>query len=195
MGKKSDSIDDVDRRVRRTRQAILSAFNNLVFTREFDDIRIPDILEAADVARSTFYQYFRSKDDLLCAAMAPILQPLARAGSQTEPSPHLLAVAEHIWQNRRLGRAVFVGSTRTAIERQLAREIEPVLLEAQPVTSLPVAYIASVLAQWEIASLHEWLSGRHRCDARSWALALCHGTRGLASALVGIPREYGNNPR
>jgi len=189
MEEKSDWADSGDRRVHRTRRAILSAFNNLVFTREFDDIRIPDILEAADVARSTFYQYFRSKDDLLCAAMAPILQPLARAGSQAEPSLHLLAVAEHIWQNRRLGRTVFVGSTRTAIERQLAREIEPMLAEAHPVTSLPIAYIASVLAQWEIASLHEWLGGRHRCDARSWALALCHGTRGLTSALTGIPRQ------
>lgn len=189
MIKKSDSVNVSDRRTLRTRKAIQSAFNTLVLTREFDSIRIPDILSAADVARSTFYQHFSSKDDLLCAVMAPILQPLARAGSEAEPSQHLLHVAEHIWENRRLGRAIFVGSTRVAIVRHLARQIEPLLQQASPATSLPVAYIASVVAQWEIATLEEWLSGRHRCDARSWALALCHGTRGLTSALTGIPRQ------
>lgn len=175
-----------DRRILRTRKAIQSAFNNLVFTEEFDRIRIPDILSAADVARSTFYQHFASKDDLLCSVMAPILQPLAKAGSEGEPSQHLLFIAEHIWQNRRLGRAIFVGSTRVAIVRQLTREIEPILAEAHPATTLPIAYVASVIAQWEIASLEEWLSGRHRCDACSWALALCRGTRGLTSALTSI---------
>lgn len=188
MIEKSGVAKRSDRRTLRTRRAIQSAFNTLVMTQEFDSIRIPDILNAADVARSTFYQHFTSKDDLLCAVMAPILQPLARAGSQADPSPHLLHVAEHIWENRRLGRAIFVGSTRAAIVRHLAREIEPALQQANPATGLPIAYIASVLAQWEIASLEEWLSGRHRCDARSWALALCHGTRGLAAALTGIPR-------
>jgi AcrR family transcriptional regulator len=187
--KKSDSLAVGDRRTLRTRKAIQSAFNALVLTREFDSIRIPDILSAADVARSTFYQHFNSKDDLLCAVMAPILQPLARAGCEAEPSQHLLHVAKHIWENRRLGRAIFVGSTRAAIVRHLAREIEPLLQQVSPATSLPIAYIASVLAQWEIASLEEWLSGRHRCDARSWALALCHGTRGLTRALTGIPHQ------
>jgi AcrR family transcriptional regulator len=174
-----------DRRVRRTRRAIEMAFNNLVFTRDFDDIRIPDILSAADVARSTFYQHFKSKDDLLCSVMAPILGPLAQAGSQREPSQHLLFVAQHLWENRRLGRAVFTGTTRVAIVRQLTREIELLLVAAGSAPSLPIAYVASVIAQWEIASLEEWLSGRHRCDANAWALALCRGTYGLTRALTG----------
>lgn len=175
-----------DRRVRRTRTAIQSSFSQMVLSRGFDEIQIKDILVAADVARSTFYQHFRSKDDLLCAVMTPILGPLARAGLQEEPSPHLIHIAEHVWENRRLGRAVFQGSTRIAIARHLAREIEQLLKDTQSASSLPLAYVASVIAQWEIASLDEWLSGRHRCDARNWALALCRGTRGLTNALMAV---------
>lgn len=188
MSDKSDFVIKADRRVARTRRAILSAFNDLVLSRDFDSIRIPDILEAADVARSTFYQHFKSKDDLLCTVMAPILAPLARAGSQRCPSPHLLHIAQHIWDNRRLGPVIFAGSTRAAVVRHLAREIEPLIAPGLSTASLPMAYVANVIAHWQIASLDEWLSGRHRCDAQSWALALCRGTSGLTEALTGIAR-------
>jgi AcrR family transcriptional regulator len=161
----------------------------MVLARGFDEIQITDILAAADVARSTFYQHFRSKDDLLCAVMTPILGPLARAGLQSEPSQQLIHIAEHVWQNRRLGRVIFQGSARIAIVRHLAREIEQLFEDVQPSSNLPIAYIASVIAQWEIASLDEWLSGRHRCGAHDWAQALCRGTRGLTNALMGIERQ------
>jgi AcrR family transcriptional regulator len=182
-----DSGAPADRRVRRTQEAICSAFNQLVLTREFDRIRIDDILAMADVARSTFYQHYRSKDDVLCAVMGVhILEPLARAGSRNDPSPELLRVAEHVWENRRLARSIFWGSTRTAIVRNLAVKVEHTLEGVRPASGLPVAYVASTVANWQIASLEEWLMGRHRFDATNWARALCQGTRSLICALTGV---------
>jgi len=157
-----------------------------MFSREFDAIRIEDILTGANVARSTFYQHFRSKDDVLCAVMGiHILEPLARAGLRPEPAPELLQLAHHVWENRRLARSIFWGSTRTAIVRNLAGKVEHQLAGAQPTSGLPIAFVASTIAQWQIASLEEWLMGRHRFDSEDWARALCRGTRSLTSALTG----------
>ena len=158
-----------------------------MFTREFDLIRIEDILATAKVARSTFYQHYRSKDDVLCAVMGVhILEPLARAGLDREASPELLMVAGHVWENRPLARQIFWGSTRTAIVRNLAGQIERVLDGVQPASGLPVPYVASTVAHWQIAMLEEWLLGRHRFDPAQWAQALTRGTRSLTTALTGI---------
>jgi len=176
-----------DRRVRKTRAAINTAFSHLMFTREFDEIRIEDIIAGADVARSTFYQHYRGKDDVLCAVMGfHILDPLSRAGLRTEPSYELLQLAGHVWENRRLARSIFWGSTRAAIVRNLAGKIERVLKDSQPASGLPVAYIASTVAHWQIASLEEWLMGRHRFEPGTWAQSLCRGTASLTSALTGV---------
>ena len=173
--------------MQRSQHAICSAFNQLVLTREFDSIRVEDILATANVARSTFYQHFRGKDDVLCAVMGVhILEPLARAGLRQEPSPELLQVAYHVWENRPLARQIFWGSTKTAIVRNLGGQIERVLEGIQPASGLPVSYVASTVAHWQIAMLEEWLLGRHRFDQAQWAQALCRGTRSLTSALIGI---------
>jgi AcrR family transcriptional regulator len=175
-----------DRRVRKTREAINTAFSHLMFTREFDGIRIEDILATANVARSTFYHHYRGKDDVLCAVMGfHILDPLSRAGLAEEPSCELLQLAGHVWENRRLARSIFWGSTKAAIVRNLASRIEQVLDGPAPASGLPLAYIASTVAHWQIASLEEWLLCRHRFDPKTWADSLCRGTASLTFALIG----------
>ena len=57
----------MDRRARRSRQAIFSAFEGLLAEKRFGQITVSDIIERADVGRSTFYAHFETKDDLLRA--------------------------------------------------------------------------------------------------------------------------------
>ena len=87
--------------------------------------------------------------------------------------------------NRRLARSIFWGSTKAALVRNLASKIETAMANGQPASGLPVAYIASTVAHWQIASLEEWLMGRHRFDPKIWAESLCRGTISLTSALTG----------
>jgi len=54
-----------DRRVRRTRQLLQSALLALLKEKRYEDISVQDIIERADVARSTFYVHYVDKDDLL----------------------------------------------------------------------------------------------------------------------------------
>ena len=51
----------MDRRQRKTREAIFSAFIALLSKRGFEQITVGEIIERADVGRATFYAHFESK--------------------------------------------------------------------------------------------------------------------------------------
>ncbi len=55
----------MDRRQRKTREAIFSAFISLLSTKNFEHITVGEIIECADIGRATFYSHFETKDFLL----------------------------------------------------------------------------------------------------------------------------------
>jgi AcrR family transcriptional regulator len=54
-----------DRRIRKTRQLLRNTLLALLKEKRYEDISVQDIIERADVARSTFYVHYVDKDDLL----------------------------------------------------------------------------------------------------------------------------------
>ena len=55
----------MDRRKRKTREAIFIAFTELLAKKDFTQITVGEIIEKADVGRATFYAHFETKDFLL----------------------------------------------------------------------------------------------------------------------------------
>ncbi len=55
----------MDRRQKKSRNAIFNAFISLLSKRDFSKITVGDIIEKADVGRATFYAHFETKDFLL----------------------------------------------------------------------------------------------------------------------------------
>jgi AcrR family transcriptional regulator len=54
-----------DRRVQKTRQILQKAIVELIVEKGFESIKVQDILDKANVGRSTFYAHYQDKEELL----------------------------------------------------------------------------------------------------------------------------------
>jgi len=57
--------NDLDRRVQKTRKLLQDALIELVAEKSYESVTIREILDRANVGRSTFYAHFQDKDQLL----------------------------------------------------------------------------------------------------------------------------------
>jgi len=64
----------MDRRQKKTRQAVYDAFTGLLEEKNYSNITVQEILDRADIGRSTFYAHFETKDDLLRSICAEIFE-------------------------------------------------------------------------------------------------------------------------
>ena len=58
-----------DRRVQRTRQLLLDALSALIPEKGYEAMTVQDVIDRANVGRSTFYVHFQDKEDLLLKAV------------------------------------------------------------------------------------------------------------------------------
>jgi AcrR family transcriptional regulator len=148
------------RRTARTRQAILSAFVALVGERRYEAIRVGDIVETANVGRSTFNDHFESKDDLLRQSMDWLLRILAEAAVPGGDEARLAFAVGHFWENRRLARAVMAPPLGASVRRQLEVAIEERLEgDAEPKRARAVQIAAA-----QLALLEAWTRGEITAD-------------------------------
>lgn len=160
-----------DRRTARTRKAIFDAFIGLLFARRYAAIRTADVIEAAGIGRSTFYEHFRGKDEVLVAVIDPIFAPLADAAAGRAQAAALHAVLVHVWEQRAFGRVLFEPPLLARLQRKLAGMIEARLAPAVA-GAAPPRLIATGAAAGQLAMLRLWLAGEVSCPPQVLAREL-----------------------
>lgn len=68
----------LDRRVLKTRRALVVTMVALVHEKGYRGFSVSELLERADVGRSTFYNHYRGKDELLLRSFADMIRTLDR---------------------------------------------------------------------------------------------------------------------
>jgi AcrR family transcriptional regulator len=161
-----------DRRVRRTRSLLHEAAFTLIQERDYSAISVNDVLERADIGRSTFYSHYRDKEELFAAAIGEMLdstRSAARAAT-TDPAQRMVAfglpVLEHIRHHRSAAgapagprdRAVLHAHVRRILAAWVAEEIrEQWAGRAGRTERLPAELLSRYVSSTFVLVLDWWL--------------------------------------
>lgn len=171
-----------DRRARRTREAVLGAFNNLFQQRRRREIKAADLIAEAGVGRSTFYDHYSSPDDVLLEALRAPFAAFADTAAGRGDAAATLVLVEHFWGNRARARELFDNPRmRDRVSRLLA-EMVAERLDGAALT-LPLELAATQLAEAALAPLRAWLCGGAPATAEVVAESLCRTGGSLRGAL------------
>ncbi|MCH7586213.1 MAG: TetR/AcrR family transcriptional regulator [Acidobacteria bacterium] len=156
-----------DRRVRRTKQRLNDALESLIIEKGYDKITVQDLIDRADVGRSTFYAHYETKDDLLVSwtQLAEDMD-LHMAQEQTDAESIIpsLALFRHLGEYHRLYRAMIGGGGIDIVTEMIhSRLLHHATFElerrakANRHTSIPIEVRAGFLASSLLALLTWWL--------------------------------------
>ena len=157
-----------DRRSRRTQLLLSTALVELMMEKRYDQITVQEIIERANVGRSTFYAHYLDKDDLLVSDFRRVLDALndhiyaRQAGAH--PTPPLALFFEHVQEYHHLYKALVRGGGITMLYKQahtqLRQTIEQHLGSFVPAgqsPDAPLELVADYLAGAILNMLTWWL--------------------------------------
>jgi AcrR family transcriptional regulator len=103
----------MDRRVRKTRDALGDALIHLMQEKPFDSIPIQQVLHRAGVGRSTFYAHFRGKEDLFLTDVEDFFEMMATALTRQGDKSNRLAPVNEFFAHVADGRKFISSLTQS----------------------------------------------------------------------------------
>jgi AcrR family transcriptional regulator len=166
-----------DRRIQKTMKLLHEALGALIREKPYDEIVVQEILDRANVGRSTFYMHFRDKDELLVSGIHDMLGSV-RSPVEAQPSgkPYerlmrfSLPVFQHIHEHRHTGTAMMGMRGRAIVHEHLQKVLAEQIADdvrnhvqgrrkapGQVPPDLLVQYVASTF----ILVLNWWVESRN----------------------------------
>jgi len=157
--------------------------------RGYEAVTVNDVAERANVGRSTLYAHFGGLDGMLKESMTNPSQPLAALVDRSLTPQQLAPLFEHFKDQRKRNRVFFAPPLRGLWVRRLAELIEPRLaglaqdggLGPPP---LPLSFVATQVADSQIALVANWLSQGAGAPSETVAAAMIAMTRAMVGALA-----------
>lgn len=160
--------DVLDRRVKRTRDSLRDAMMMLMIENGWDGIDVQTLCERANIGRSTFYQHYNNKEELLKANFANLRDALLAGAQTAERQVGKLGFASgliaHVYEAQDVFRALLGRRSGNYVQDRF-RELLVDLVQAElPATSMP-AWQCEAKAHYLGGALFEmlaWWLGRSR---------------------------------
>lgn len=147
----------MDPRPARTRARLFAALLELIQEQRWERITVRQILERAEVGRSTFYAHFDNKFDLLVAEIPSLTVTIAESDGQPDLLPLFVHVEEMGPVIRPLMRQPLLGEIMDTFQRRLAVAWYEHLADADLTESRRIL-VAEMLAGGLLSVARRWLA-------------------------------------
>ena len=163
----------MDRRQRKTREAIFNSFISLLSKKNFEHITVGEIIDHADIGRATFYSHFETKDFLLKELCEELFCHIFDSIEERNNHKHIFdcnapdSVFLHLFQhlqkndnnilellsskNDELFLRYFKNNLLKLVETQLH------LFESEKSNNLPVSYWVNHIASAFVETIRWWI--------------------------------------
>ena len=165
-----------DRRIQKTISLLREALVSLIAEKPYDAIVVKEILDRANVGRSTFYTHFRDKDDLLLSGIHDMLGPVpspTRTGGQLQDRIlwFSLPIFEHHHRHAHAWGDRIGTKGRTILHEHLRRALTGIIAQVmnknyrqgrQSPRQIPPEVVSAYVASTFVLVLNWWLDTRMR---------------------------------
>ena len=151
-----------DRRITKTRKSIYAAFLQLLNQKNFETITVQEIIDLADVGRSTFYSHYESKELLLNELCRYLFHHLFEREENINIEAYLTHIFLHFKKNQDHVTSLLF-SKNDYFLRQLQKELEhhvyPMVAEDLQVSypNIPSSFLKHFVVTNFIETLTWWL--------------------------------------
>jgi AcrR family transcriptional regulator len=194
-----------DRRINRTRKSLQDALVELILEQGYEKITVQDVIERANVGRSTFYAHFQDIDDLLLSHFDLIQEQLDQEALDAQDAPAqnpwnlTLLLFQHGQKQRKLYTALMGGERGsnlileridrfflTLIKEHLLLQFsntDQIKLPLDVLTHYIVNSLASLLIWW---LTHDLSYSAEQMNNMFWEL-IEHGVETIFEPVVAMP--------
>ena len=158
----------MDRRTKKTNDAIYNAFTELLLKEKYSKITIQEIIDLADIGRSTFYSHFETKDELLKSMCTDMFDEIHSNNSTlSSGNPHfmIIGILNHIKENEKIIKGVFLSESGELFMKYFkdyfSNQIEQYFLVSydEMVTNIPKDFLINHIYGSFLEMVKWWVSG------------------------------------
>jgi AcrR family transcriptional regulator len=158
--------DKQDRRSQRTRYLVGEAFVQLLKEKGYSAITVSDIIQRADIGRSTFYSHFRDKEDLFVSQLDRLIEVLSHHMPNEREIPFFpsLGLFRHVGKEYELYKAIVwtpgIELFIKHLQASLSHRIEKGFQESGRQFEIPTPVVASFITGSFLTLLKWWLENK-----------------------------------
>jgi AcrR family transcriptional regulator len=182
------SVNNLDMRSQKSWHKVRLALEELVLTKRYDEITTSEIIERAGVARSTFYEHFSNKEDILGKSLYPPLMVLAKCVNEDSNEESLRQILHHFWEHRSFCRLILTGAARKSVNRILIDALNDKIIDNLKKSNRKIIistyHAAAQIGASQLTLMEIWLLGKAKSSDENLAFTMKKTSLGLLNALV-----------